>query len=72
MCNIVTANRDVEPFKPDVIEMIADNLVKIGAGVVLLTGGEPFLRPDIDDIVRIFKQKTGCAVANRGTVRKKG
>ena len=57
MCNIVTANRDVEPFKPDVIEMIADNLVKIGAGVVLLTGGEPFLRPDIDDIVRIFKQK---------------
>lgn len=47
----------VEPFKPEMIEKIADNLVKIGVGVVLLTGGEPFLRDDIDDIVRIFKQK---------------
>lgn len=57
MCNIVEANRDLEPFSPDVIDKIADNLVKVGAGVVLLTGGEPFLRPDIDDIVRIFKSK---------------
>lgn len=56
MCNIVEANQDLEPFNPDKIEKIAKNLVKIGAGVVLLTGGEPFLRPDIDEIVRIFKQ----------------
>lgn len=55
MCNIVKANRDVEPFSSDKIGRIADNLVKIGAGVVLLTGGEPFLRPDIDEIVRVFK-----------------
>ena len=57
MCNIVEANRDVKPFSPDKIERIADNLVKIGAGVVLLTGGEPFLRPDIDEIVRVFKSR---------------
>lgn len=55
MCNIVQANRDLKPFSNDQIEKIADNLVQIGAGVVLLTGGEPFLRPDIDEIVRIFK-----------------
>ena len=57
MCNIVEANADLKPFKTEHIEQIAENLVKIGAGVVLLTGGEPFLRPDIDEIVRVFKQK---------------
>ena len=57
MCNIVEANADLKPFKTGQIEQIAENLVKIGAGVVLLTGGEPFLRPDIDEIVRVFKRK---------------
>jgi MoaA/NifB/PqqE/SkfB family radical SAM enzyme len=56
MCNIVEANSDLKPFKTGHIEQIAGNLAKIGAGVVLLTGGEPFLRPDIDEIVRIFKR----------------
>jgi MoaA/NifB/PqqE/SkfB family radical SAM enzyme len=55
MCNIVDANRDVVPLPGDKIERIAANLRKIGAGVVLLTGGEPFLRPDIDEIVRVLK-----------------
>lgn len=57
MCNIVEATADLQPFKAEHIEHIADNLVKLGAGVVLLTGGEPFLRPDIDEIVRIFKSR---------------
>lgn len=57
MCNIVEASADLQPFKTEHIEPITDNLVKIGAGVVLLTGGEPFLRPDIDEIVRIFKSR---------------
>lgn len=56
MCNIVQANKDVKPFSSDQIEKIAENLVRIGAGVILLTGGEPFLRTDIDEIVRIFKK----------------
>ncbi len=56
MCNIVKANEDIKPFESSQIEKIAHNLRKIGAGVVLLTGGEPFLRPDIPEIVRIFKK----------------
>jgi MoaA/NifB/PqqE/SkfB family radical SAM enzyme len=57
MCNIVKSNHDLIPFSSDKIETIASNLVTIGASVVLLTGGEPFLRDDITDIVRIFKKK---------------
>jgi MoaA/NifB/PqqE/SkfB family radical SAM enzyme len=57
MCNIVQANADTTPFPHEKIEAIADNLVKIGVGVVLLTGGEPFLRKDIADIVRVFKSR---------------
>lgn len=57
MCNIVEANVDTTPFRGDKIEQIADNLKKIGAGVVLLTGGEPLLRQDIDEIVHAFKER---------------
>ncbi len=39
------------------IEKIADRLEKIRAGIILLTGGEPFLRPDISQIIRIFSEK---------------
>lgn len=56
MCNIVRANEDIKPFDISQIENIAKNLREIGAGVILLTGGEPFLRPDISEIVRIFKK----------------
>lgn len=56
MCNIVEANEDVKPFDTEKIEAIAKNIVKIGGGVILLTGGEPFLRKDIDEIVRVFKR----------------
>ncbi len=57
MCNIVESNEHVVPFDASKIEAIADNLRAIGAGVVLLTGGEPFLREDIAEIVRQFKQR---------------
>lgn len=57
MCNIVEANADLQPLKIKNIEEMADNLVKIGAGVILLTGGEPLLCPNIEEIVRIFKLK---------------
>lgn len=56
-CNIVESNSDLSDASLDVVEKIADNLVKIGAGVVLLTGGEPFLRKDLPDIVRIFTER---------------
>lgn len=53
-CNIVEANSDLVDADLKTIEKIADNLVKIGAGVVLLTGGEPFLRKDLPEMVKIF------------------
>lgn len=73
MCNIVEANSDVKPFDSNKIEKIADNLVSIGAGVVLLTGGEPFIRHDIDRIVNVFKQKKlDVRLQTAGLVKKKG
>lgn len=56
MCNIVHANQGMELANLEQIEKIAINLRAIGAGVVLLTGGEPFLREDIVDIVKIFRK----------------
>lgn len=56
MCNIVHANHELTLLNLDQIESIAKNLRSIGAGVVLLTGGEPFLRDDIVDIVKIFRE----------------
>lgn len=56
MCNIVSANNALTPVNLEQIEKIAKNLRDIGAGVVLLTGGEPFIRDDIVDIVKIFRK----------------
>ena len=54
-CNIVEANSDLMDADLKTVEKIAINLKKIGAGVVLLTGGEPFLRKDLPQMVKIFK-----------------
>lgn len=40
----------------EVLSVVADNLKKIGASQVIFTGGEPLLRDDIVDIVRLFHQ----------------
>ena len=58
MCNIVEANAGVTPFPSSQIEPLVKNLVAIGAGVVLLTGGEPFFRDDIVEIVKQLKKAT--------------
>ncbi len=41
----------------DDIELIASNLRMLGITKVKLTGGEPLVRSDISDIVRLLKQK---------------
>lgn len=56
MCGIVSSNKAYKEVSLDDIRKIVKNLVKIGAGVVLLTGGEPFLREDLPEIVRIFTE----------------
>ncbi len=57
MCGAVDARKHEEDLTLDQIQTIADNLDKMGAGVIILTGGEPFLRQDLPDVVRIFSKK---------------
>ena len=53
-CNIVETNSRIPELSLDQIEIVARNLQKIGAGIILLTGGEPFLRRDLPQIVEIL------------------
>jgi MoaA/NifB/PqqE/SkfB family radical SAM enzyme len=41
-------------MKINQINLLSDNLAKIGVSIVLLIGGEPFIRRDIDQIVSAF------------------
>ncbi|MEM7355933.1 MAG: radical SAM protein [Acidobacteriota bacterium] len=56
-CNIVEANSGIGELSLQQIEVVADNIRKIHGGIVLLTGGEPFLRQDIDQIAKIFIER---------------
>lgn len=56
-CNIIYANSDVREATIDEIKGIADNLAEIGTCVVLLTGGEPFARADLPEIIRAFTER---------------
>lgn len=53
-CNIIYANSDVRECTLDEIQRIADNFRTMGVAMVLLTGGEPFTRQDLPEIVRAF------------------
>lgn len=53
-CNIIYANSDLRECTLLEIEKIAENLAKIGVAIVLLTGGEPFLRKDLPEIIAAF------------------
>lgn len=53
-CNIIYANADVQEVTTEQCWRIAENLSKIGTSVVLLTGGEPFVRKDLPEICRAF------------------
>lgn len=53
-CNIVETNSSLGEMRLDEIGVMARNLREIGGGIVLLTGGEPFLRKDIDQVAAAF------------------
>lgn len=55
-CNIVETNSRIPEMEIGEIKKTAKNLKKIGAGIVLLSGGEPFIREDLPQIVEIFTQ----------------
>lgn len=56
-CNIIYANADVGEVSLPQVEAMADNLAAVGTGIVLLTGGEPFVRRDLPDIIRAFTRR---------------
>ena len=56
-CNIVETNSALQDMTLDRIRQVAQNIRAIGGGIVLLTGGEPFLRRDLPSIVEIFRDQ---------------
>lgn len=56
-CNIIFANSDVRECTLDEAKRIADNFATMGVAMVLLTGGEPFARADLPEIIHAFKSR---------------
>jgi len=56
-CNIRYANADVRECTLEEIKLIAENFAKIGVAMVLLTGGEPFVRSDLPEIIYEFESR---------------
>ncbi|MBF0297664.1 MAG: radical SAM protein [Oligoflexia bacterium] len=51
------------------IDRIAFNLQKTGLPLIVLTGGEPFLRSDLDEIIKIFnKHKIATRIQTNATL----
>lgn len=56
-CNVIYANSDVRECTIDEVKRIADNFAAMGVAIVLLTGGEPFMRKDLPEIIRAFESR---------------
>lgn len=56
-CNIIYANSDVRECTIDEIHRIAENFAQMGVAIVLLTGGEPFARKDLPEIIAAFQSR---------------
>lgn len=56
-CNIIYANSDMKECSLDQVEKIAENLAKLKVAIVLLTGGEPFTRKDLPQIIQAFESR---------------
>jgi MoaA/NifB/PqqE/SkfB family radical SAM enzyme len=55
MCSVVENRSHEKELTLSDIDILAHNLDKMGVSMLILTGGEPFLRKDLSDVVRIFK-----------------
>lgn len=67
-CNIVETNSRLEMMSLDEVKKVAANMKKIGGGIVLLTGGEPFMHPELPQIVEAFvKQGLNVRLQTAGT-----
>lgn len=56
-CNIIYANSDVRECTLDEIKQIADNFATLKVAIILLTGGEPFARQDLPEIIQAFTER---------------
>ena len=56
-CNIIYSDAKHQEMNIDQINNVAENLKKIGVNIVLLIGGEPFVRKDIHLIVQAFTKR---------------
>jgi MoaA/NifB/PqqE/SkfB family radical SAM enzyme len=56
-CNIIYANSDVRECTLEEIYRIADNFAELGVAMVLLTGGEPYVRKDLPQIIKAFESR---------------
>lgn len=56
-CNIRYANADVREVTLEEIKRIAENFAKMNVSMILLTGGEPFTRADLPEIIREFDSR---------------
>ena len=56
-CSIIHADAKHQEMNIDQINKVAENLKKIGVTIVLLIGGEPFVRKDISEIVKAFTSR---------------
>ena len=56
MCSVVENRSHEKELTLSDIDILAHNLDKMGVSMLILTGGEPFLRKDLSDVVRIFKK----------------
>ncbi len=53
-CNIIYSDASAGEMDITQIRKVAENLSEIGVCIVLLIGGEPFVRKDIPEIIRAF------------------
>ena len=56
-CNIIYADAAAVELSLDQIEQVAENLAAIGVCIVLLIGGEPFVRHDLPEIIAAFTRR---------------
>lgn len=56
-CNIIYANSDLRECTLDEVKKVADNFAEMGVAMVLLTGGEPFARQDLAEIIYAFESR---------------
>jgi MoaA/NifB/PqqE/SkfB family radical SAM enzyme len=54
-------DRGSDPVPLDVMRARIDKLADLGTGIITLSGGEPLLHPDVEDIIRAIRRRGAIA-----------